>query len=81
MTKSEELFKLMKENPELPVIPMVCEEVVSDDCSSYWMGSWGHSEVTEYYVGREKVHFKSDDVEDVLTDMAGCNYGKYKGCT
>lgn len=78
MTKTEELLNLIKENPELPIIPMVGTEVVADDCYSYWIGSWGRSEVTEYYVGREYVHFKDDDVENVLTDMVGCNYGQTK---
>ena len=78
MTKIEELLKLMQENPDLPIIPMVGTEIVADDCYSYWIGSWGRSEVTEYYVGREYVHFKDDDVENVLTDMVGCNYGQTK---
>lgn len=71
-----ELLKLMAENPDLPIIPMVGTEVVADDCSSYWIGSWGRCEVTEYYIGRERVHFKDDDMEDVLVDMVECMYGK-----
>lgn len=74
--RAEELLNLIKENPDLPIIPMVGYEVVADDCQSYWIGSWGRSMVTEYYVGREYVHFKDDDLEDVLTDMIGCNYGE-----
>lgn len=74
MTKTQELLDLIRENPGLPVLPMVDCEVVADDYA-YWMGSWGTSEVTEYYIGREKVHFKSDDAEDVLTDMKDCRYG------
>lgn len=38
----EELFKLMQENPELPVVPMVDGEIPGDDCG-YWLGSWGAS--------------------------------------
>ena len=37
----EELFRLMKEHPDLPVVPMVDSEIVADDCYTYWMGSWG----------------------------------------
>lgn len=78
INRSQELLNLIRDNPELPVIPMVAGEVVADDSYPYWMGSWGSSEVTEYYVGREKVHFKSDDIEDVLMDMNGCRYGYTK---
>ncbi len=69
-----ELIELIKQNPELPIIPMVDAEIVADD-SGYWMGEWGRCEVTEYYVGRERVHFKDDDEEDVLNDLVGCRYG------
>ena len=54
MTNTEKFLKLVKENPDLPIVPMVDEEVVADDCSTYWMGEWGYSEVTEYYIGKEK---------------------------
>lgn len=74
MTDTEKLLKLIKENPDLPVVPMVNEEVVADDCSSYWLGRWGYSEVTEYYIGKERIHFKTDDEEEALADMPGCNY-------
>ena len=71
---TKELLKLIKENPDLPVIPMVDSECVADDYSAYWLGSWGRAEVTEYYMGQERVHLKGDDEEDVLADMEGCKY-------
>ena len=75
MTKTEQLLQLIKDNPDLPVVPMVDGEVVADDSYQYWLGHWGRAEVTEYYCGREKVHFKDyDDEEDVLMDMEGCKY-------
>jgi len=78
MSKIEELLKLMQENPDLPIIPMVASEIVAEDSCSYWIGSWGRCELTEYYIGREYAHFKDEDVEDVLRDMAGCKYGETK---
>ena len=69
-----EIIKLIEENPDLPIVPMVDSEVVADDSYTYWMGKWGNCEVTEYYLGNEKVHFRDDDEEDVLNDMAGCKY-------
>lgn len=64
----EELFRLMQENPDLPVVPMVDSEIVADDCG-YWLGSWGRACVDEYFISEqaERVFFKSDDdVFDVL---------------
>ena len=69
-----DIIKLIAENPDLPIVPMVDAEVVGDDTSVYWMGRWGRCEVTEYYLGRKKVHFRTDDEEDVLNDMVGCKY-------
>ena len=74
MSKIDEFLKLVQEHPDLPIVPMVDSEVVADDGYSYWIGDWGHSEITEYYRGRECVHFKDDDEEDVLADMVGCDY-------
>jgi len=69
-----EIVKLIEENPDLPIIPMVDSEVVADD-GGYWVGKWGRCEATEYYSGREYIHFRDDDEEDVLNDMVGCKYG------
>lgn len=74
----EKLFRLMAEHPDLPVIPMVDGEIVADDCYSYWMGSWGVCELNAAYRGEERIHFKDDDEEDVLSDMAGCKYAMTK---
>lgn len=72
MSRIEELLKLVQENPDLPIIPIVDAEEVSDDIYNYWIGGWGHSKVTEYYVGEEEIHFRDDDEEEVLSDMVGC---------
>lgn len=74
MSKTEELIKLIQENPDLPVVPMVDTELVADDCYAWWLGGWGWSKVIEYYIGREHIHFKDDDQEDALVDMIGCKY-------
>lgn len=74
MNKTEQLLKLIKENPDLPVVPMVDSEVVADDCG-YWLGAWGYCEVNEYYLGEERIHFRDGDEEDVLNDLAGCRCG------
>lgn len=72
-----EIIKLIEEHPELPVVPMVDWEVVADSYG-YWLGKWGRCELSEYYKGREYIHFKDDDEENVLNDMVGCRYGHDK---
>lgn len=74
MSRITEFMELVKANPDLPIIPMVDAEIVGDDYS-YWLGEWGNSEVTEYYNGKEKIHFKYEDEEDVLNDICGCKHG------
>ena len=57
----EELFKLMQENPDLPVIPMVDSEIVADDGYNRWLGAWGSGYIGEYLIGEGSVHFREDD--------------------
>lgn len=66
--RKEELFRLMQENPELPVVPMVDGEIPGDDCG-YWLGAWGSAQIDEYLLvsNGERIVFKSDDdIFDVL---------------
>ena len=35
------LLDLIKQNPELPILPMVDSEIVADDYCAYWAASWG----------------------------------------
>ena len=74
MTNIEQLLQLIRDNPDLPVVPMVDSEIVADDCYQTWIGKWGRSKVTDYYSGREYIHFKDDDIENVLRDLDGCKY-------
>ena len=73
---TKELLKLIQENPDLPIAPMVDQEIVADDSCTWWLGKWGRCEKTKYYSGREYVHFYDDDQEDALNDMVGCRYGE-----
>ena len=64
----EKLLRLIRENPELPIVPMVDSDIVWDDCG-YLLGSWGNAIVDEYLISEraERIFFKSDDdVFDVL---------------
>lgn len=63
----EELLNLIKENPDLEILPMVSTECVCDDYFSYWTGKWGKARIDEYWIEDERVCFKSVD-EDYLFD-------------
>ena len=73
--KSNDLFKIIEENPELPIIPMVNAEIVGDDYG-YFMGSWRSVKVDEYIISQYydcydcNVIFKSDD--DVFEALERC---------
>ena len=74
------LLKLIAENPELRIVPMVDSEVVCDDGHNWWQGSWGKSEIDEIYIGDEQIYFKSLDCEDLEQDYIDeiCFDDKYK---
>lgn len=73
--KSEELFALIKENPDLPIVPMVDSEIIADEGYVRWIASWGISYIDEYYLTDQYMHFKDIDdrseVEAVLTEEFG----------
>ena len=74
-SNEQRLLKLVSENPDLTVIPMVEADVVRDG-DGYWMGEFGYSEIEEIFLGKERLHVKGDDdPEDVLCDLPECEYG------
>ena len=47
-----DLIQLMKDNPDLPVIPMVDSDIVAGDEYGYWMASFGSCSIKEFAVDR-----------------------------
>lgn len=45
----KELFELIRERPDLPIVAMVDSEIVQDD-GGYWLGEWGKCEIDKYIV-------------------------------
>lgn len=43
-----ELFTLIKDNPDLPIVAWVDSEIVGEDGYRRWIGSWGCSYIIEY---------------------------------
>lgn len=76
----KELLELIKQRPDLPIIPMVDSEIVCDDSCSRWMGSWGSAEITKYIQSEERIFFYDEsDMEDVLREIVGDDW--YDGST
>ena len=72
--KLSKLIKLIQENPDLPILFAVNSEVVPEDDGNIYLGECSECDINEIYKGRRYWHFKDDDEEDVLTDLAGCKY-------
>ena len=73
----EKLLKLIKENPELEIVPMVHTEVVGDsDLFTMWKGKWSKVKIDEYYEGDEKIYF-SDDFNDLVDEFIEDGYANY----
>lgn len=80
LTPTQELLKLVTENPELPIVPMVHGEVCADE-SYYWLGEITRCEVNEYVIyddyGNPRVIFK-DDTEDLYAEIYDEYYDEIK---
>lgn len=74
--KINQLLKLIKENPELKIVPMVDSEISGDDYS-YYMGKWGTAEIDECYCTDGRIYFKKDDFEELIDKWIDDNYEKY----
>lgn len=64
------LLELIKENPELPIVPMVDAEIVGNEYGR-WSGTWGKAMVDRYVVAdigwETRIIFESDgDVLEAL---------------
>lgn len=54
-----DLLRLIGEHPDLPVIPMVGQDIVAD-CIGEWVASFGKAEVKKMCIYGEKVIFRED---------------------
>ncbi len=65
-----DFIKIVTENPELKVVPMVDSEIVADDNHGSWMASIGKSRIDEYYHKDEYLYFKSLDLDELKEDLS-----------
>lgn len=61
--KVKELLRLVKENPDLPIVPMVDCDVVGEDCGR-WMGAFGSASVGEYALFNDRYYDDRDDFKE-----------------
>lgn len=61
--KTVKLLQLIKENPELPIVPMVNYKGCSEDCG-YWTGKFGDVNVEEYAVYNERLYTDKDELKE-----------------
>lgn len=74
-----QLLELIKNNPDLPIIPMVETEVVAGDEFGYWMGSFGDCDIKEYvlddWYGEGIVRYRDKYTEEeVIEHIAESKY-------
>lgn len=65
---TKELFKLIKENPDLPIVPMVDAEIIGDD-SGYWLGSWGEAYIDKYILHEDYGVIFYEENDPDITDI------------
>lgn len=75
------LLKLIQENPDLEIMPMVDSEIVINDDYCYWAGSWGEARVDEYWIDEERIYFRSVDEDSLIENEIDNIYGTYDEST
>lgn len=70
--KVKHLLKLIEENPDLEILPMIDTEIVCSEDYGYWAGGWGKADIDEYWVKDERIYFRSHD-EDSLIENVACD--------
>lgn len=61
--KTQNFLNLVRENPDLPIVPMVDYEIVCEDYGR-WIGSLGNCYVGEYAIYDERVFDDREDFEE-----------------
>ena len=63
------LIELVKQNPDLPIVPMIDSEIVAEDGNMKWLGSWGDAHIDYYLHKDERIYFKNADFDDLVEDL------------
>ena len=77
LNELEWLLKLIQENPDLPIIPIVSDEVIEPNSnaklvsSNRWMGSVGDAEISMYIKCKGHIRLYGDC--DYIETLLDCN--------
>ena len=63
------MLKLIENNPDLEILPMVNSEVVAGDGYACWCGSFGTSEIDYVWADSDRVYFRSHDEDEMIDDL------------
>lgn len=74
-----ELLQLIKENPELRIVPMVDTEAVGGDEFGWWLSRWGKASVEAIYSHDERCYIRSEDEDSLIEDL--CESMEVEGLT
>lgn len=64
----KDILELIRENPNLPVIPMVSADCVQGDHFNYWKASFGTANIETYLIKGERIYFYDDDFDELVDD-------------
>lgn len=67
MNNTKKFLKLIAENPDLPVIPMVDYEIVGEDYGR-WLGSFGNAYVGEYALYNDRYYEEREKFKECYVD-------------
>ena len=73
----DDLLELIRENPGLPVIPLIGGEICNGNIDYVYFGSFGECYIAEYIEGEENVHIRDDDDLDAVCDTLEDFLGTY----
>lgn len=74
-SKIEHLLSLIKENPDLEIMPLVDSEIVAGDDCGWWVADWGKARVDHYWYDDERAYAKSEDFDRMVEDKCDLLYG------
>lgn len=72
----ESLAAIIRENPDLPILPLVAYEVVQDDGYDWHAGEIGECYVDEFYIIGERVFLKRPEDWDEIEKAVAMEYGQ-----
>ena len=66
--KIDNLLRLVSENPELPIIPLVDSDIACCDYG-WWAGEWGDARIDETFSDDEHFYTRSNSEDDLVEKL------------